>query len=407
MENPSEGEDKHDDTGSQSHAQPDKDIDSQPDNTSKVIDTSSETPNSPVPLEPPQAPLAPVIISPADSSAPPVSPAISPPPPPPAAVVTPVTSAPSPPAEPPQSTNAAGVIIMEWLTYAFWGWTVLILSILTGSVFNRLINGGSSSDFNYYIISAAVVLLPISLVCDYFYAKEEPKKKTGAAMVVMVIHAVIFALLGIGALIFAVFSVVSLITSSNNHSSQVAGLLSAIIITIFYAATFIRALNPVQFSWIDRVYKIFMLVLVGIFIILGFTKPTFHSSTIITVGSPPYGGSDSGGGSTADSVEQLNQQGTRRPVQYVHICATSNGIVYYSQGSPDCLGSDTLETANTGTEAGTGFSSPCKTTSGKLRYVYISNNETCPDGTTILFYNSLGGSTSGPSSSSSGNTNVD
>lgn len=106
--------------------------------------------------------------------------------------------------------------------------------------------------------------------------------------------------------------------------------------------------------------------------------------------------SSSGSGSTSvtSSGEQLNQKGQRRPVQYVHICDTVNGDEYVSQGSPKCLDGDTYKNDYDASVAGTVFSSPCKTTSGQLRYVYISTNESCPEGTRLVFYNSLYGGSS-------------
>lgn len=103
---------------------------------------------------------------------------------------------------------------------------------------------------------------------------------------------------------------------------------------------------------------------------------------------------------SSSAGEQVNQQGQRRPPQYLHICDTADGIEYVSQGNPKCLGNDTYQNDYDPSVAGTVFSSPCKTTSGTLRYVYISNDETCPAGTKLLFYNSLGGSTSGPAATS-------
>ena len=100
---------------------------------------------------------------------------------------------------------------------------------------------------------------------------------------------------------------------------------------------------------------------------------------------------------TLPNKEEANTQGTRRPIQYIHICDTSDNIEYVSQGTPKCLGSDAFQSDYPTNVAGTVFSSPCKTTSSPTRYVYISNDEACPSGTTLLFYNSLGGSTSGPS----------
>ena len=97
--------------------------------------------------------------------------------------------------------NTAGTLILQWLTYAFWGWAVLSLSILTGLVIFNFLNGSQSSTSTPYAIAAVIVLLPISVLCDYLYSKREPILKSGPSLVIMVIHSVIFALFGIAALI--------------------------------------------------------------------------------------------------------------------------------------------------------------------------------------------------------------
>jgi hypothetical protein len=321
------------------------------------------------------------------------------PPPPPA----PATPAPAP-AAPPQPSDkqhvSTSTLISQWLTYAFWGWTVLILSILTYTVFYDFLDQGDSSSFNYYVISATLVLLPISFICDYLYSKQEPQKKTGAASIIMVVHAVLFALFGIGSLIWCVFSLVSLLTGdSGDHSSAYAGLFSSLIIAVFYAATFARTLNPPQLGWIAKTYRLFVLVVVTIFIILGFVG-AHHNANKDTYSGNYDSYSDNSDNTSSDPYidkEELNKQGQRRPAQYRRICDTVSGsIEYVAQGTPNCLGDDIYQSDYGTSVAGTVYSSPCKTDNGKLRYVYISNDETCPSGTTLLFYNSLGGSVSGP-----------
>lgn len=169
--------------------------------------------------------------------------------------------------------SSAGLIVLEWLTYAFWGWTVLGMSILTATVISSFINDSDTGCFTPYAIAAVLVLLPISIVTDIYYTKREPLKKTGAAAIVMVIHAVIFALFGIGSLIAAVISVITMFTStSSSHASQVA-LLSAIIIFILYAVTFLRTLLPGKFPWLRRAFIMFMVGVVGIIAILGVVGP--------------------------------------------------------------------------------------------------------------------------------------
>ncbi len=193
----------------------------------------------------------------------------------------PVTTPQSTVAEPAQSVQPVaektaanpGLIILQWLTYAFWGWTVLALSFLTATVVSNYVTGSDSSSFSAYAIAAVLVLLPISFVCDSFYSKREPAKKVGAEVWVMVIHAVLFALFAIGALITAVFSVVALLTSSGNSDGVVVTLVSALIIAGFYGLTFLRTLNPARITWLRRGYRFIMLATVGVLAIVGIVGP--------------------------------------------------------------------------------------------------------------------------------------
>ncbi len=178
------------------------------------------------------------------------------------------------PAPAQHQATSAGLVVLQWLTYAFWGWTVLALSFLTSTVIGSFMNNNDlGSSIAPYTIAAVIVLLPISVICDVFYSKHEPDKKTGAAMVVMVIHAVFFAFFGIGSLIAVAFCLVGLFTDSSQHTSTLVALYSAMIIAVFYAVTFLRTLHPAKFSWIKRVYSIFMVVFVGVIAILGFVGP--------------------------------------------------------------------------------------------------------------------------------------
>ena len=190
--------------------------------------------------------------------------------------------APMQPAQPPVVATVAtnpGLIILQWLTYAFWGWTVLALSILTASVIASFIAGADTSAFTPYGIAAVLVLLPISYVCDSFYSKREPQKKVGVEVLVMVVHAVIFALFGIGSLIAAVFAVVQLATSSSDSASIIATLVTALIIAAYYGLTFIRTLNPAIIPWMRRFFKIIMLISVGIIALLGLIGPVAKERT--------------------------------------------------------------------------------------------------------------------------------
>jgi hypothetical protein len=173
----------------------------------------------------------------------------------------------------PHEGVSPGLIVLQWLTYAFWGWTVLALSFLTTSVVAHIIHDTSGDNFTTYGVAAVLVLLPISYICDSFYSKKEPAKKAGAETIVMVIHAVIFALFGIGALIASVIALVVLFTSSGHSDGAVTALISALIIAAFYAVTFIRTLNPAIVRWIQHWYKMIMLITVGIISLAGLFGP--------------------------------------------------------------------------------------------------------------------------------------
>lgn len=172
--------------------------------------------------------------------------------------------------------NSPGVIVLQWLTYAFWGWTVLALSALMGAVFATFIANANTSTLTTYAMAAVLVLLPLSLVCDIFYSKYEPTKKTGAATIVMVIHAVIFALFGIGSLIVAVFSVVQMLTSYVDSSVTQVALYTALVTFVIYLAVFLRTLNLEQFPWLRKFFIIFMLITAGIIGVLGIIGPVAY-----------------------------------------------------------------------------------------------------------------------------------
>lgn len=222
--------------------------------------------------EPAPAEQSPETVSPAPSETPEVSTEA---PTPSAAPATPEVAA----ADESQPPASAGQIVLQWLTYAFWGWTLLALSVLTSLVIQNIINQFDTSGVIPYVLAAVLVLLPLSFVCDLFYRKQEPRKKHGAAMVVMVIHAVIFALFGIGALIFCVFSVVQgFLATSSSSSLTMASVLSSLIIALLYGITFLRTLNPLNSSLISKSYGFAMLGIAGVFVVLSFVGPIAQSA---------------------------------------------------------------------------------------------------------------------------------
>lgn len=183
--------------------------------------------------------------------------------------------------KPEGSRSGAGLVVLQWLTYAFWGWAVLALSSLTAAIIANYINKANVGTFTPFAIAALVVLLPIAFACDHFYSKKEPVKKTGGATAVMLIHAVIFALFGVGALIGAVVSVFMLILGTDGDSKGlITTLLSTLIVSAYYAAVLVRTLNPSRFPGLSKIFRLGMAVTIGIIIVLGIVGPVARERSL-------------------------------------------------------------------------------------------------------------------------------
>lgn len=180
------------------------------------------------------------------------------------------------PAQP--QNSSAGVIVLQWLTYAFWGWLILGLLWLMSVVLINFILGESVNETVPYAIAASVVLLPIAFFCDLFYRKHEPVKKAGGAMVIMVIHTVLYALLGIIALIIAVFiGVNSLINIGEPLDSQMVGMFTALFAAVLYTGAFLRTLNPFKSRKFSLGYGISMIAVTVTLLALTITGPVVAS----------------------------------------------------------------------------------------------------------------------------------
>ncbi len=180
--------------------------------------------------------------------------------------------------KPVPQTSSAGVVVLQWLTYAFWGWLILGLLWLMGVVLANFILHESVSETVPYAIATSVVLLPIAFFTDLFYRKHEPVKKAGGAMVIMVIHTVLYALLGIISLIIAVFiGVNSLINVGEPLDSQMVGLFTALFAALLYAALFLRTLNPFKSRKFSLSYGIAMIVVTVTLLVLAIVGPVVAS----------------------------------------------------------------------------------------------------------------------------------
>lgn len=177
-----------------------------------------------------------------------------------------------------KTKSSGGFIVLQWLSYAFWGWLGVSLIWLTALVLAFFIDDSQSRSAIAYALATNIVLLPVAFMTDLFHRKHELSEKAGFASVVMIIHSVLFALIAIGTLIGAVFVGISmLVDAQRDLSTQVVVLLTLVISSLVFAGLFLRVLNPSKTKQLPRLFAFSMLVLVLAFLVLSVVGPVARS----------------------------------------------------------------------------------------------------------------------------------
>lgn len=167
-----------------------------------------------------------------------------------------------------------GSLVLQWLTTALWGWAALVLSLITSLVFAAFITSSDTGGFTPYLIASVLVLLPVAFLCDRKYQKAETTQKNGGALAIQVVHAVVFTLISIGALVTAIYSLVNLAVGSDSSTkSTVVTLLCALMAGVYFGATAIRTLTPVKLKTASKFYPISMVVFGVILIVAAIFGP--------------------------------------------------------------------------------------------------------------------------------------
>lgn len=167
-----------------------------------------------------------------------------------------------------KETNNAGILVLQWLTYAFWGWMIVGVAYLVSIAADYVLQTHQATDSIQepvaYGVAAVLVLLPVALLCDIFYSKQEVEHKKGASSIIMVIHAVLFALFGIGTLITIAFSLVNMLLSGYHASAEVV-LITACVMFVLYFLTLVRTVKPFMIKKLRFIFRIIMAaVVVGV-----------------------------------------------------------------------------------------------------------------------------------------------
>src|SRR5664279_725610 len=167
--------------------------------------------------------------------------------------------------------NVATTLVLQWLTYAFWGWTVLAIGFLVWLVTLYTLQRSFASiepTTIPYGVAAALILFTISVVCDIFFGRREIEHKSGISMGIMVIHAVIFGLLAVGAIIVMAFNIIHLVVSSGNTDYDQAMIVTAFVMFLVYLSILFRIVKPFIFAKLRLTFRIIMAVVtIGISVI--------------------------------------------------------------------------------------------------------------------------------------------
>ena len=166
-----------------------------------------------------------------------------------------------------------GQIILQWLTYAFWGWTAFFASMLAASIASHYLIASSDDSAALYALAAVVILLPLSIVSDIMYSKREPSKKSGDSSVITIVHAVLFALIAIGGVVSVAFSVVQMIINSGDNSSAQVTLYGGLIVALLYTVVFMRTIRLEKPKWLHKYFVIIMAALIGLIVIISIFGP--------------------------------------------------------------------------------------------------------------------------------------
>lgn len=146
-------------------------------------------------------------------------------------------------------------LLLQWLAYAFWGWFALSMIWLAAMTIGYYIdNQAVSYDYNFfaYPIAASITLCIVASVTDWLYSKSEPEHKTGYEVPIMVIHGVIFALIGIGAFVVALIAAINLLINIGTDST--GGKLTVILSAIVGLALFL--ILAVRVTLVHKIPKI-------------------------------------------------------------------------------------------------------------------------------------------------------
>lgn len=214
-----------------------------------------------------------------EESGPSEIPALSPPPQPvslnplPAPVATAQAGPPTLGVDHPEHSPALEVVL-QWLTYVFWFWTLCVISIvLSGALSYFIVDNGNDSQWIAYMLAPLFILMPAAIVTDHYYKKIEPPKKHGFAAVVMVINAVVACIFAVGSLIAAGVAFTSVLIDSGATEGKTVTIIASSVVAVMSLLFFLRIIYISKLNFIHKKFGIIMSGVVVITLILAIAGP--------------------------------------------------------------------------------------------------------------------------------------
>ena len=164
-----------------------------------------------------------------------------------------------------QVSSSPAIVALQWFTYAIWGLLCLSFSWLIAVSVTHYIDVGSSDNGPgvSYALAAVIVLFIAAMISDSLYAKRESSEKHGATLLVMVIHAVVYALAAVGSLILSVFALTSMLVGEgfqNNETGRTVMLITGLLTALLFLALVIRIVWTTRVPRQQLGYRLFVTV---------------------------------------------------------------------------------------------------------------------------------------------------
>ncbi len=174
--------------------------------------------------------------------------------------------------------GSGGVMVLQWLSYAFWGWFGVAFTWLTGVVTAYFVSGNSVDVVAglAYPLASVIVMGILAAVTDLIYARREPAQKVGGANAIMLIHVVLFVLIAVAAAVTAVFACISMLLNTDPSAgtdAQVIVIWTSVSTILLFALSAVRALFGGRKPLFRRIHWIAMAVFAVVIIVLSLVGP--------------------------------------------------------------------------------------------------------------------------------------